>query len=81
MCRCKSGELHDKSVGLDAQERSKVMENMIANALQEDLPVSRRHRRLVLVSAQELVSSHNQVEPTAVDSPADSPSVSGILPV
>ena len=49
----------------------------VIDALQEDLPVSRRHRRLVLVSAQELVSSHDQVEPTAVDSPADSPSDSG----
>ena len=49
----------------------------VIDALQEDLPVSRRHRRLVLVFAQEFVSSHDQVEPTAVDSPADSPSDSG----
>ena len=49
----------------------------VIDALQEDLPVSRRHQRLVLVSARELVSSHDQVEPTAVDSSADSPSDSG----
>ena len=49
----------------------------VIDALQEDLPVSRRHRRLVLVSTPEPVSSHDHVEPTAVDSPADSPSDSG----
>ena len=49
----------------------------VIDALQEDLPISKKHRRLVLVSAPEPVSSHDHVEPTGVDSPADSPSDSG----
>ena len=45
----------------------------VIGALHEDLTVPRRHRRLVLGPA----SSHDRVEPTAVDSPAESPSDSG----